>query len=172
MEVSKVIAILPQVNLVPLAKPLLRKRRFALATPALCAYGTRIAINLLDLEAIAVPKQQRSITSSMLELFYRADRLSVLKSDFADPLKYVAGGFVGLFLAIVGINFILKSCDRSTSTSVVTNPSSSSPCEKIDDRLKAAKVSYDVVNNLFYGTSRSTKKKIELRRPDRSTIIN
>jgi serine/threonine protein kinase len=126
-EVSKAIAILPHVNSVP------------------------IAINPLDLEAIAVPKQQRSITSSMMELFHRADRWSVLKSDFANPIKYVGGGFVGLFVAIASISFILKSCDRSTTTPVATTPSNSSPCEKIDDRLKAAKVSYDVVNNLFYG---------------------
>jgi serine/threonine protein kinase len=127
VEVSKAIAILPDVNPI------------------------QIAINPLDLDEIVLPKQQRSITTSMLELFHRADRWSVLKSDFANPIKYVGGGLTGLFFAIVGINFVLKSCDRSTPTQVVTDVPSSSPCKKIDDRLKAAKVSYDVVNNLFYG---------------------
>jgi serine/threonine protein kinase len=126
-EVSQAIAILPHVNPV------------------------QIAINPLDLEEIVLPKQQLSITTSMLALFHRADRWSVLRSDFANPIKYIGGGLVGLFVAIVGISFVLKSCDRSTTTPVVTNSTSSSPCDKIDDRLKAAKVSYDVVNNRFYG---------------------
>ncbi len=155
-EVSKAIAILPQVNSVP------------------------ISINELDLEEIVLPKQQRSITSSIIELFHRADRLgalrdrwSVLKSDFANPIKYVGGGFLALFVAIVGINSILKSCDRSTSTPVATTPSNLSPCEKIDDRLKAAKVSYDVVNNLFYGKHpERPRKKLNPKDPiDRQLSI-
>jgi hypothetical protein len=126
-EISKAIAILPHINPVP------------------------IAINPLDLDEIVLPQQQRSITSSILALFHRADRLgalrgrwSALKSDLANPIKYVMGGLVGLFLAIVSINSILKSCDRSTPTQVATDSPSSSPCEKIDDRLKKAKVSYDL----------------------------
>jgi serine/threonine protein kinase len=148
-EVSRAISVLPRVNLVP------------------------IAIDPLDLEAIAIPKQQRSITSSMIELFHRADRWSVLKSDFANPIKYVGGGLVGLFVTIVGINFILKSCDRPTSTPVATTISNLSPCEKIDDRLKAAKVSYDVVNNLFYGKHPDRpRKKLDPKDPiDRKLSI-
>jgi serine/threonine protein kinase len=148
-EVSQAISILPHINPVP------------------------IAIDPLDLEAIAVPKQQRSITTSILALFHRADRWSVLKSDFANPIKYVGGGLVGLFVASLGINFVLRSCDRSNTTSVATNPPSSSPCEKIDDRLKAAKVSYDVVNNLFYGKHpERPKKKLNPKDPiDRQLSI-
>jgi serine/threonine protein kinase len=155
-EVSKEIAILPHVNPVP------------------------IAIDPLDLDEIVLPKQQRSITSSITELFHRADRIgalrvrwSVLKSDFVKPIKYVGGGFVGLFLAIASISFILKSCDRSSPTQVVTDAPSSSPCEKIDDRLKKAKISYDVVNNLFYGKyPNRPRKKLDSNNPiDRQLSI-
>ncbi len=148
-EVSKAIAILPKINPIP------------------------IAINQLDLDEIAVAKQQLSITASMVELFHRADRLgalrdrwSVLKSDFANPVKYIGGGFVGLFIAIASISFVLKSCDRSSPTQVVTTTSNSSPCEKIDDRLKKAKVSHDVVNNLFYGKyPNRPRKKLDPKDP-------
>jgi serine/threonine protein kinase len=144
-EVSRAIAILPQINPVP------------------------IPIDPQDLDSTTIPNQggnnaqkSSSITTSMLELFRKADIWGRIKSDSAKPIKYVGGAALALFGSIVvlnwivqGIGSIISSITRpqasSTPTpSIASSPNNSNSCLNIIDRLKTAKKLPQDVDKIFY----------------------
>jgi serine/threonine protein kinase len=149
-EVSQAIAALPQIAPVPIAlNPLDLEVDRAADCPATIVIGK---------------KYKPSFTSSILELFHKANVWSVMKSDFAQPIKYVGGGLLALFLVVFILSSIFKGIGnfrsrppQPTPTSLPTPPTpsetsreNSSSCQNINDRLKAAKISLQDVDERFY----------------------
>jgi serine/threonine protein kinase len=136
-------------------------RAIAALPPMIAA---RIPIDPNDLDDISInpPKQNRSITSSILEMFRKADRWARVKSDFAKPLQYVGGGTLALLVLILTLNWAIKGISgvfaggspspqpSSTPTPTVTVSPTANSCTNIGDRLKAAKKSNRDVDKVFY----------------------
>ncbi len=120
-----------------------------------------IPIDPIDLDYIPPNPNHSFFTSSILELFRKADIWRVMKSDFAGPVKYIGGGFLGLFVVIVLLNSIVKGIGgaMSSATNPQANPSTNSTnptqtsadaCLNINSRLKMASISHQAVNKKYY----------------------
>jgi serine/threonine protein kinase len=132
-----------------------------------------IQIDPKDLDYIPPSPKPSFFTSSILALFRKADLWRVMKSDFAQPVKYIGGGLLGLLVAIVFLNSIVKGIGSAissvtrpqpTSTSIPTdvNKPNLDACLNINKRLKAASISHEAVNKKYYKKySDRPKKRID-----------
>jgi serine/threonine protein kinase, bacterial len=124
--------------------------------------AVRIPIDPKDLDDISVspPKRNHSFTSSILQMFHKADRWARIKSDFAKPLQYVGGGTLALLLLILTLNWAIKGIGgvfaggspspQPISTPTPTVATATNSCTNIGDRLKDAKKSTQDVDKAFY----------------------
>jgi serine/threonine protein kinase len=146
-EVSKAISILPHI------------------TPV------KLPIDPLDLDSVPTSNKSSSFTTSILALFHKADIWSVMKSDFTQPIKYVGGGLLGFFVAIIILNSIVRGIGNAISSMTKPQPNSSSKpidpsnidlsaCHNINQRLKAAKIPHEAVNIRYYQKYPDRPKKL------------
>jgi serine/threonine protein kinase len=130
-----------------------------------------IPIDPKDLDYIPPSPKPSFFTSSILALFRKADIWRVMKSDFAQPVKYVGGGLLGLFVVVVLLNSLIKGIGSAissvtkpqpiaTSTPTDVTQASLDACLNINKRLQSASISHQAVNKKYYKKYPDRAKKL------------